>query len=457
MALQSVHKDYTLAPRASGRLSWLETLLVTAAALGLGFWLVPEDPLMVGLAFPWVVFAPILMGVRYGFMRGLVSAALLVVALLYLHRQGYPAYEEIPPSFIVGVLLSAMLVGEFRDLWDRRLERLDLANDYRQLRLDEFTRAHHLLRISHDRLEQRVAGNDLSLRSSLLDLRRQLREVPREQDALKALAEPIVGLLAQYGSLRVAGLYRVDGNGRVDRRALASQGEMPGIDPDDLLVRLTLERGETLSIRQALLERGETQHSALQACVPLLDTEERLLAVLAIEQMPFFSFNERTLNLLTILAGHIADLLGSDPQALALADDDAQQFSQHLKRSLRDAQQHALPACLFCFEMTEADGGERALALLEGSRRGLDLQLRLTNQAGHPCLLVLLPLTSSDGLEGYRRRLRQLLAERHGQDSTLESLGVRSHEHELLPKTRAQELRVFLFNECGLHEQQVAV
>ena len=31
MALQSVHKDYTLAPRASGRLSWLETLLVTAA------------------------------------------------------------------------------------------------------------------------------------------------------------------------------------------------------------------------------------------------------------------------------------------------------------------------------------------------------------------------------------------------------------------------------------------
>ena len=47
-----------------------------------------------------------------------------------------------------------MLVGEFRDIWDRRLERLDLANDYRQLRLDEFTRAHHLLRISHDRLEQ---------------------------------------------------------------------------------------------------------------------------------------------------------------------------------------------------------------------------------------------------------------------------------------------------------------
>ncbi len=67
-----------------------------------------------------------------------------------------------------------------------------------------------------------------------------------------------------------------------------------------------------------------------------------------------------------------------------------------------------------------------------------DLQLRLTNQAGHPCLLVLLPLTSSDGLEGFRRRLRQLLAERHGQDSTLESLGVRSHEHELLPKTRAR-------------------
>ncbi|MCB2572710.1 hypothetical protein KQ718_16095, partial [Listeria monocytogenes] len=108
--------------------------------------------------------------------------------------------------FIVGVLLCAMLVGEFRDIWERRLERLELANEYRQLRLDEFTRAHHILRISHDRLEQRVAGNDQRLRSSLLGLRQLLRELPGEEAPLDARAETVLALLAQYGSLRIAGL-----------------------------------------------------------------------------------------------------------------------------------------------------------------------------------------------------------------------------------------------------------
>ena len=120
------------------------------------------------------------------------------------------AMQQLDPSFIVGVLVCGMLVGEVRDLWERRLERLQMANDYRQYRLDEFTRAHQILRVSHDLLEQRVAGSDQSLRSSLLGLREKLRVMPDEGDALGALADPIVAMLGQYGALRVAGLYRVD-------------------------------------------------------------------------------------------------------------------------------------------------------------------------------------------------------------------------------------------------------
>ncbi len=135
----SAHKDFALAPRASGSVSWVETLVISALALGLGWWFSPDDPLQVNATFPWVILAPLLLGMRYGFVRGLASAALLVAALFAFRVQGVEAYAQVPAAFIVGVLLCAMLVGEFRDIWERRLERLELANEYRQLRLDEFT------------------------------------------------------------------------------------------------------------------------------------------------------------------------------------------------------------------------------------------------------------------------------------------------------------------------------
>ncbi|PJE38977.1 MAG: sugar transporter [Pseudomonas sp.] len=455
--MDSAHKDFTLAPRASSHVSWLETLILTGLGLGLGCWLSPHDPMLVHNTFPWLVLAPLLLGMRYGFMHGLISAVLLVLVLFAYRASGYVVYQDIPESFIVGVLITGMLVGEFRDIWERRLERLDMANDYRQLRLDAFTRTHYMLRISHDRLEQRVAGNDRSLRSSLLGLRSQLRALPRGDDALAALAESIMNLLAQYGSFHVAGLYRVAPSGQLELQPLNSLGAGKPMRADDLLVKLCLERGELLSVREDLLERGESrEHSQYQACIPLVDTEGRILALLAVEQMPFFSFNDRTLSLLAILAGHIADLLLSDPQALQLEDSDAQVFSQNLKRCLHDAQQHGLDAYLLGFTVGPSAHREELLNLLESSQRGLDLQLKSVDQS-NPCVLVLLPLTSAEGSKGYLQRLHSMLTERFGLGQTLESLGVRTHHYDIGVGREREALRHFLFNECGFDDKQVAV
>ena len=156
MSTESPYKDFTLAARASELAAWVETVLLTALAIGLGIYFVPEDPLQVH-EFTWPLLAPLLIGLRYGFVKALVSACLLVAAVLLLRESGMEAYERMPGAWIIGMLVISMVVGEFRDLWDRRLQRLQMANEYRQYRLDEFTRAHQILRISHDRLELRVA------------------------------------------------------------------------------------------------------------------------------------------------------------------------------------------------------------------------------------------------------------------------------------------------------------
>ena len=58
--MNSPHMDFSLAPRAQGLGSWLETLVITALALGLGLWLTPDDPLQVRGEFPWPLLAPLL-------------------------------------------------------------------------------------------------------------------------------------------------------------------------------------------------------------------------------------------------------------------------------------------------------------------------------------------------------------------------------------------------------------
>ncbi|AMB85018.1 sugar transporter [Pseudomonas agarici] len=456
--MNSPHMDYALAPRASGPASWLETFLVTALVIGLGLWLTPQDPLQVQGEFPWSVLAPLLLGVRYGFVRGLISASLLVAAFFVLRQSGLAGYAQIAPSYVVGVLVCGMLVGEVRDLWERRLLRLQMANEYRQYRLDEFTRAHQILRVSHDRLEQRLAGSDQSLRSSLLGLRERLRAVADGDDSLTLLAEPVLTLLGQYGSLRVAGLYRVEQprSPTPTLTLLAATGTMGPLDNRDLLVRLCLEREELVSVREELIDSGgQAAVSSLQACIPLVDIHGRMLAILAVRQMPFFAFQERTLSLLALLAGHIADLLHHDPEVLQLENVDAQHFSRQLKRSLVNVEQHGLSGCLYAFELTQPN--DELAPLFERSRRGLDLHLTLINNRGNALLLVLLPLTSAEGAEGYLARLGRLIHEYFGMTSDLAGLGVKVLPYDLESARQRDGLRNFLQNECGLNVQQVAV
>ncbi|WVM92367.1 hypothetical protein ULG90_22760 [Halopseudomonas pachastrellae] len=110
MFKNSVHKDYSLIAIGNRRWAWLETPLLTALVLGLCYWLHPADPLFLQ-GFPWPILAPLLLAVRYGFLQGACSAALLVLAALVLHRLGMPGYVQLPGSFIVGVLVSSMVVG----------------------------------------------------------------------------------------------------------------------------------------------------------------------------------------------------------------------------------------------------------------------------------------------------------------------------------------------------------
>ncbi len=137
---------------------WLETLALTAIVLIASFITHQPDPFRLGSGFPWPILAPLLAGLRYGFVHGFVSALLILAALGISINQQWQATPEFPLGWGIGVVIMAMVTGEFRDMWGRRLHRLEGAYQYRAERLEEFTRNYQLLRLSHDRLEQTVAN-----------------------------------------------------------------------------------------------------------------------------------------------------------------------------------------------------------------------------------------------------------------------------------------------------------
>lgn len=444
-----------IAPRQAGSVAWVETLALTMAVVGLGYWNEPTDPLLAYSGFAWSLFAPLLLSLRYGFFHGLVSALLLLAVVLVLHFANYGDYQTLPNHYLVGVMAVGMVSGEFRDLWGRRLDGLQRANDYREMRLEEFTRAHHILRISHDRLEQKVAGNDHSLRSVLLAMRQRLAGLARDQDNLAIMAPAILDLFSNYGPLRQAALYRVEDNQLVGN-ALSMLGEMEEISDSDPLVRLSLQQGELISLRPELLEQGgAVTTSPLLAGIPLLDTHGKTHALVLVQQMPFFAFNDRNLNLLAILGGHVADLLVNQTQAALHGDVDAQRFAQLCLRSLVDARRYDIPAYLLGLELSDAAVAPEVSRLLHSQQRGLDVIWALPNERGNLLVLVLLPLTAEDGLSGYVERIRLSLLENIGM--SLPVAGVQVHRHPISRNDNVKRLGQFLRQECALNEFEVAL
>src|SRR5690242_10842886 len=189
------------APTWSG---WLETFALTAIVLAASFITQQDDPFRLGMGFPWPILAPLLAGLRYGFVHGFVSALLILAALGISINQQWQEAPEFPLGWGIGVVVVAMVTGEFRDMWGRRLHRLEGAYQYRAERLEEFTRNYQLLRLSHDRLQQTVANSGFSLRKGIMHWQTALGTIDGAGGLADKSLQRLIDFVAGYGALTQA-------------------------------------------------------------------------------------------------------------------------------------------------------------------------------------------------------------------------------------------------------------
>ena len=134
---------------------WSETLVVTV----LSIWIWMDSDYFVGGsesikqngAFFWALVGPLLISIRYGFATG-VMCSLLVIAGIASILNLLGSLEVFSFSLSVGMVLTSMVAGEFRDIWHEKNQKYSLDHDYMRQKLESFTKNYHLLKVSHDQL-----------------------------------------------------------------------------------------------------------------------------------------------------------------------------------------------------------------------------------------------------------------------------------------------------------------
>lgn len=407
-----------LAPKQMSSSAIIETLLLVLLTLLIGWWLNPQDPFMVHTSFPWLWLAPLLLTLRYGTPIALLSSGLLLGLWLLLRLMQFLP-EGFPSTFFLGGLIVTLVTGEFSDIWSSRLRRVASVNTHLDQTLSALTQRHYLLHLAYTRLEQEMLVKPVTLRDALQRLRRLVVDqgdttaLPKSQDFLNLLGEAC--------RLTEASLH-VFHNNKFQIEPVAQLGITGQLDMDDPLVRYALEQRKVSHVQSSI---GQTDKSRYVIVGPVYSSDEVLLGLLTVSNLPFLSLNEETLRFVSVLLGYYADAiqLGASIQPILQRQPDCRLlFAGELTRLHRIYQEvgigSLIAACIVAPGPRQLDIKNELLRQARGADMEWELQL-----GDSFCVLTLMPLSNSAAFTGYIQRCERWLHDGFGFND-LHSAGV---------------------------------
>ncbi|MDZ4315395.1 MAG: PelD GGDEF domain-containing protein [Azonexus sp.] len=405
---------------ASNGSSWAilsEILLLPLIAVGLGIALNPEDPLWIEANFPWAWFAPVVLALRYGPLAGMGAAGVLLLAWLGLNIGNVENFPKLP---FLGGLILIMLVGEFSSLWVARTRRAETVQAYLDQRLEYLTHQYYLLRLSHDRLEQDLISRPMAMRDAL----KTLRNISASEHDQTQSSQTLLRLLAQYCQLETASLYPIE-NGQLSSTALASIGNAkPLVINDPLIQQMQLNNclchvGQTLEVQH--------QTSRYLIAAPLTGVDGENYGALVVEEIPFFSLQEETLQTINLLLGYYTDGLTMHALAqpiIAQLPDCPPEFAFEIQRLWHIGMTSSVSSIIVALEILPRASQHDMARQIQRLKRSLD-ENWLIEGVDRQLLATLMPLSDDSAAEGYLARLENWAQQKAGK--TLAEIGIFSH------------------------------
>lgn len=437
---------------------WLDLAVLTGLLLIVNGIFAPRDIGWTHLhPTPWLLL-PILMGCRYGFGSGMAGAgvAILAVAFGFLQQAevhspnsaaqtrsvleqranqvavvvldgrqgGRPELQTRQLDVLISVLLrhhgylfAAMLAaggicGQIQRGFKAREILVNAQSDRASERLKKLDTDLFLLREAKAELERMLATRDAELSTLDAEIRRLFESEGEE------LWQDILLLLNRQARVSDAAIYILASNGRtLVRKGLLGSARSLGerIDVKDMeMVGLALKSKSVVTIPE-FWQGAVTGQSDYLMVVPLLDSRDQPLALLAVTGMPFISLTKKSVYLVALIcrwASRVAEVEAqAETTSRALAGVEGQRvfteqfFRTNVQLAFDSWQQHSLPSAVVLFVAARQPKAKQAQveALIMANIRGGDFPAAIGLPIPH--LAVLLPLCGERGVGIFADRI----------------------------------------------------
>ncbi|OED38416.1 hypothetical protein AB833_19750 [Chromatiales bacterium (ex Bugula neritina AB1)] len=382
----------------------LELLVFSIAVPGIGFFFFKHDPVGMNSGFAWFIIPPVVFAARYGALWGFLCAITCTASLAYPWLAYSTQFSDLL-ALGVGTVILSIIVGDYASSGKKQSAQEHAENQYLRHRLKEFSKDYHILKVSHGQLEEFMAGQRISVRQALQQLKPLLTTSGNKNKQVLQAGNELMAVFAQFGAVQVAGLYGMKANNRLNPEPIALHGDMPALNLFDPLVKLAIESGQLVSVKLEA-HASETVDSKLLAVVPIIDSHNQLHGILAIKDMHFMAFQQENLNVLALLGSYIGDML---TRSRSIGESRSGWFLAELDNAIRFARTNRVQSALLTIKLKTTDQTQFVADYLGSNIRSLDSSWQPHSASGSNTVVILLPLMNKAQCEAYLQRVSKKL------------------------------------------------
>ena len=368
---------------------YLETLVLTASILGIGYFLNHDDPLSIHGHLIFLTGFLGMMALYYGTGPALLSLG-IVFGFYFLY------FGHLDRAIVLGELVLVLFFGEFHAYWKRKALVCSQENVALQERLEDLGQAFYALKISHDQLELNNILKPVSLRRSLLQVLTMF-----DQGEARAWQQLLVLLEKSYGINKME-ICLLNESRECEVKAATGEGN---VDRNDPLVQEAIESALPVYISQHL--ENEARYLAVIPSV----YRQKVQALIVIEEMPFMAFTEDTMISVAFLFDYFFLMLRKRQALQTITElpefgDDLRFEYHHL---LEMYERYGVDSTFIVFRTDSELAAHRLGEVVDAIRRGLDINGSAMIGARY-VHIVLVAFSPRESAQGLLKRIKEKLS-----------------------------------------------
>jgi polysaccharide biosynthesis protein PelD len=382
-------------------LGWLESLVLTAILIVVSIRL--HNPLFLESSFPWIWFAPVLIGLRYGLGPAILSIILFLSFYLYDHEE---QIHTIPfQLFVLGGFLLTLLCVIYQKSWERKIRYSEQISHYLQNRIQTTAHAYKTALLAYQHLEHSLISKPVTLRSSLEELRELLA---KSHDKLEPeMLSRFLNILASNCGLEAAAIFPVTNKHNLSE-PIAAIGIVKAPSQNNFLIQECMKRQAITYITTKQYLKEDWDNYLIVA--PFIDQNNEVYALLAVQEMPFLKLNKDTIENIDLFVNYFTEG-NTDKNADLILEkypDCHVDFANELQRLVKLQKNTKHDSAMSAFFFLDNPHREEFIFLIKQEIRGIDTYWE-TSKNDKNILLILMPLSNRLNLESYKNRIDNLL------------------------------------------------